>query len=424
MLVKVVQEIKFPTREYEWVSCSGASPQNGRRLLVIRGHSGMSEWIEGLITVPEDRIRIEKNRYGDDVYYLSPGNYIIKEGTDKKGQKIVRLYSTSEELTPFYNLTAVRGFVIEERPENKGIKTWLKAEGRSRTELHGTKWSLITVPNTNPVIVVSPYSFKEEAGSGYAEAYYTAAGEKITELEYYNNGKLARRTLYRDGEIHSENQPAVIEYFDDGKIKAVHWIKNGKLHHDSGPAEVYYYHNGQKAKESWYRNGNLHRDDGAAVISYYKNGAVQEIGWYKDGELHREDGPAWIEYYGNGSIKSEEWRKNGILHRTGGPAFLEYYEDGKVRTERWYQEEKLHRTDGPAVLEYYKNGKIKGEEWWANHKLHREDGPARLWYYEDGKIELESYYVNGQQTNKEELIKYARINELVKRTAAAKKIKL
>lgn len=69
-------------------------------------------------------------------------------------------------------------------------------------------------------------------------------------------------------------------------------------------------------------------------------------------------------------------------------------------------------------------GRLIIREWLIDDKLHREDGPARLWYYEDGKIELESYYVNGQQTNKEELIKYARINELVKRTAAAKKIKL
>jgi len=452
MLVRAPQEIKFPTQEYGWVSCSGVSPQNGRRLLVIKGHSGMSEWVEGLITVPENRIRIEKDRYGNDVYCLIPGNYIIKEGTDKKGGRIVRLYSAPEEIIPFYNLMAVYGFVMEERPENKGIKTWLKAEGLSRTQLHGTKWSLITVPNTKPVIVVSPYSYRETIESGHIEAYYTALEEKIAELEYHENGKLARRTLYKDGKIHGENQPAEIEYFDDGRIKIIRWMKDGVLHNDSGPAEIYYYHNRQKARESWYRNGNLHRDGGAAVISYYKNGEVKNIGWYKDGKLHREDGPAWREYYENGNIKSEEWHKNGIphrtdgpallecyedgktktemwyqegkLHRTDGPAFLECYEDGKPRTEKWYQEGKLHRINGPAVLEYYKSGRIKIEEWWVNHKLHRTDGPACLRYSEDGEIEHEYYYLNGQPTNKEELVKYNKINELVKKATATKKISL
>ncbi|UZQ81796.1 toxin-antitoxin system YwqK family antitoxin [Thermoanaerobacter sp. RKWS2] len=417
MLVRAAEKIKFPAGD-GWLDTVLLPSRNGRRLLVIKGHSGMSEWTEGLITVPEDKIEIEPYN-GHERYYLKPGNYIVKEGTDAKGSKLIKLYSAPEDLVPFFRLNGFDGFIAEDKKENEGIKTLIAAEGHSRTGYNGTRWSLAAVPNTAKIIVVNPYSYE-----GYTELYCTVSGEKLVEVEYYSNDKPARRTEYKNNKIHGENYPAVIEYFDDGRIKILRWYKDGKLHSEDGPAETYYYHSGQKAKEVWYKHGSLHRNNGPAEITYSKKGIVLEEHWYLNGEHHREDGPALIERYENGNIKKEIWEKNDLPDRDDGPAEVYYREDGQIELEEWFKDGVYHRENGPAVTVYYKNGQVMREEWWTNNKRHRKDGPAFIEYDENGEIEYKKYYINGNKVSEEEFMKYARVDDLIEKIKMNRKIKL
>lgn len=389
MLVRATERIKFPAGE-GWVDTVLLPPRSSRRMLVIQGLSGSSRWTEGLIVVPEDKIEID-SQGAYEKYYLKPGNYSVKEGVDTKGNRIIKLHSAPEDLTPLFRLRGFNGFIAEDKKENEGIKTLIKAEGYSRTGYNGTRWSLAAVPGTAKIIITNPYSYE-----GYKELYYSISGEKLAEVEYYSNGKPAIKIEYKNNKIHAENYPALIEYFDDGRIKILQWYKDGRLHREDGPAVIYYYHSGKKARETWYKGGNLHREDGPAEIKYEKDGTITEEYWYIDGVPHREDGPAKIKRYANGTIETEEWKKNG-LH---------------------------HREDGPAIIWYYSNGQIEEEQWWVDNKRHRTDGPAVIRCNENGEIEEKEYYIDGKMLTEENFIMHTRIDDLLKKAARGKKVSL
>mgnify|MGYP000970477303 FL=1 len=148
MVVKVTKKIEFPNTG--WLTHRGAGPQNGRYLLEVRGRSGMSSWAAGLLTLPESALGIQtkERRYGDsflggvdilNFYHILPGVYSILEGTDKKGQRILRFYVAHEE--PEYILFATDGFLVPEA-SSEGVIALLECEGHSRTGRNGDRWGL------------------------------------------------------------------------------------------------------------------------------------------------------------------------------------------------------------------------------------------------------------------------------------------
>lgn len=103
--------------------------------------------------------------------------------------------------------------------------------------------------------------------------------------------------IYRDGIMHSLNEPAVVH--DNGDS---FWYLDGKLHRDDGPAVELI--TGDKV---WYKNGIIHRDGGPAIS--FANGAKQ---WCKDDQPHRLDGPAIV--YPNNSVLL--WYVEGTIANT------------------------------------------------------------------------------------------------------------
>lgn len=162
MVVKVTKKIEFPNTG--WLTHRGAGPQNGRYLLEVRGRSGMSSWAAGLLTLPESALGIqtEERRYGDsflggvdilNFYHILPGVYSILEGTDKKGQRILRFYVAHEE--PEYILFATNGFLVPEA-SSQGVVAILECEGYSRTGHNGSRWALIAAP-AESIVAIEPY---------------------------------------------------------------------------------------------------------------------------------------------------------------------------------------------------------------------------------------------------------------------------
>lgn len=164
MVVKIINKIDFPRGG--WLSTRAVGPQNGRYLVEVRGHSGMSSWAEGLLTLPETALGVEEQirRYGDaflggvDVhryYHILPGTYEVQEGQDKRGQRIIRFYHTSEN--PEYILFSALGYLVPEA-SSEGVVAILQCEGYSRTRRNGDRWALIAAHVGATVAVESYYS--------------------------------------------------------------------------------------------------------------------------------------------------------------------------------------------------------------------------------------------------------------------------
>jgi len=152
MVVKVLKEVHFPNQG--WLSSRAIGPQNSRMLLEVRGHSGQSSWAEGLLTVPENAVNINKEYdWSPTEIVLLPGVYQITEGQDKAGQRILRFYTVTDN--PELILLAVDGYLVREA-STSGVQIILEAEGHSRTGQNGDRWSLIAAP-VGAVVAVEPY---------------------------------------------------------------------------------------------------------------------------------------------------------------------------------------------------------------------------------------------------------------------------
>jgi len=181
MVVKVVESIKFPRRG--WLSHKALGPQNGRCLVEVRSHSGSSSWADGLLTIPEAALGVEKHhrQYGDaflggvkaeHFYHILPGTYEVQEGQDKRGRHLLRFYPSTAE--PEFVLFHARGHLVQQASSLE-TKALLECQGRSRTGRNGDRWGLF-IGKPNSIAAIEPY------GSKYDPIYYRVTENGIEEL--------------------------------------------------------------------------------------------------------------------------------------------------------------------------------------------------------------------------------------------------
>ena len=171
MVVKVLDPVRFPNGG--WLSSNAIGPHNGRMLVEIRGHSGMSSWCNGLLTCPENAITVEqKYEWASKKIHLLPGNYEVQDGQDKRGQRIIRFYHTTEE--PNLVLFPAYGFLVPEASTDN-VQHLLECEGYSRTGRNGDRWSLIIAP-IGAVVAIEPYDSNNDP------VYYRVSANGIENL--------------------------------------------------------------------------------------------------------------------------------------------------------------------------------------------------------------------------------------------------
>ncbi len=148
MVVKVVEKVEFPNSGWLTTELVGPNSQ-GRVLVNILGHSGMSAWTEGLLTIPAEAIAEDESGHVS----LLPGTYRVEEGQDKRGRRLLRFYF-SEEQSQLPLLTFDGHLVAEASSEN--VVPLLQTEGYSRTRANGNRWSLIVAP-IGSIVAIEPY---------------------------------------------------------------------------------------------------------------------------------------------------------------------------------------------------------------------------------------------------------------------------
>jgi len=148
LVVKIPQEVRFPTYGWGWLSTRAVGPEKGRVLLEVRGWSGQSSWQEVLLTAPEGAVKVEEKEIT-----LLPGKYRVEEGQDRRGNRLLRFYweDTDTDLVMF----AANGHVVPEASD-PGVLELAKAQGRSRTGRNGDRWALIAAPK-GAVVAIQPY---------------------------------------------------------------------------------------------------------------------------------------------------------------------------------------------------------------------------------------------------------------------------
>lgn len=170
--VKVISKIEFPNSG--WLFSHTAGPHNGRYLVEIRGYSGMSSWSAGLATFPEAALESPPKEFpwSKPKLYLLPDTYVVQEGEDRRGHRLLRFYHTSEEANCI--AFSVNGFLVPEA-SSEGIIALLECEGYSRTGKNGSRWALIAAP-VGAIVAVEPYEFSGDP------IYYKVTGGGVQEL--------------------------------------------------------------------------------------------------------------------------------------------------------------------------------------------------------------------------------------------------
>lgn len=173
MIVRITSNIKFPNAG--WLSSTVIGPQNGRYLVEVRGHSGMSSWVCGLMTFPQDALTITQEYEGtaQKITLLSE-DYKIVEAWDKRGQRLLRFYPTIAK--PDYILFPAYGHLVPEA-SSKGVQVLLEAEGHSKTWRNGGRWGLFAAP-VGAIVAVEPYD------SGGDPIYYQVTEVGIEKLGF------------------------------------------------------------------------------------------------------------------------------------------------------------------------------------------------------------------------------------------------
>lgn len=152
MIVRITNNIRFPNAG--WLSSAAIGPQNGRYLVEIRGHSGMSSWVCGLMTCPQDALTItQEYEWAAQKIDLLSGDYEAVEAQDKRGQRLLRFYLATAK--PNYILFSAYGHFVPEA-SSKGVQVLLEAEGHSRTWRNGDRWGLFAAP-VGAIVAVEPY---------------------------------------------------------------------------------------------------------------------------------------------------------------------------------------------------------------------------------------------------------------------------
>jgi hypothetical protein len=149
MLVKVVEELRFPGSYWRWLSSRLVGPERGRVLVEVRGWSGQSSWTEILLTAPENAAKVE----GKDISLL-PGKYRVEEGQDRRGMRLLRVFQ--EETDTNLIMFSVDGFLVPEASDPQSVEL-ARAQGKSRTGQNGDRFALIVAPIGAIVAVESFY---------------------------------------------------------------------------------------------------------------------------------------------------------------------------------------------------------------------------------------------------------------------------
>lgn len=153
MIVRITDNIRFPNTG--WLSSAVIGPQNGRYLVEVRGHSGTSSWACGLMTFSQDALTItQEYEWTAQKITLLSRDYKIVEARDKRGQRLLRFYSTTAA-KPDYILFPAYGHLVPEA-SSEGVQALLEAEGHSRTGRNGDRWGLFAAP-VGAIVAVEPY---------------------------------------------------------------------------------------------------------------------------------------------------------------------------------------------------------------------------------------------------------------------------
>ena len=126
---------------------------------------------------------------------------------------------------------------------------------------------------------------------------------------YYENGQLAVKCTYKDGEYDGPYE----EYYDNGRLNVKCTYKDGKK---NGPYEAYH-DNGQLYEKCTYKDG---KEDGP-YESYWANGLLRSKFTFKDG---KEDGP-YERYNAYGQLMEKAVYKMG--KRLDGKEAEEYLKE-------------------------------------------------------------------------------------------------
>jgi hypothetical protein len=115
----------------------------------------MSSWPEVLLTAPEDAFGIVEQD-GRERLALLPGVYEVREGQDRRGRRLLRLYR-SEARQADAVMFSVPGHLVLEASDPQAVEI-ARAEGRSRTGVHGNRWAFIAAP-AGATIAAEPYGY-------------------------------------------------------------------------------------------------------------------------------------------------------------------------------------------------------------------------------------------------------------------------
>jgi len=166
LVVKVVEQIKFPTNTWGWLSTRVIGPERGRFLIEVRGRSGQSSWPELILTAPEGAVRVEEREI-----CLLPGKYRVEEAVDRRGLRLLRFYVANTETDVI--LFAGLGHLVPEASD-EGVLELARAEGHSRTGRNGDRWALVAAP-IGAVVALQPYERRDPI-------YYRVGVNGVTEL--------------------------------------------------------------------------------------------------------------------------------------------------------------------------------------------------------------------------------------------------
>lgn len=178
MIVRITNSIRFPNASWLSSAAIGPQKQNGRYLVEVRGYSGTSSWVCGLVTSSWDTLMVTQEYEGtSQKILLMAGDYRVVEARDRRGQRLLRFYY-STTAKPDYILFSAYGHFVPEA-SSREVQVLLEAEGYSRTKKNGDRWGLFAAP-IGAIIAVEPY------GSEGCPIYY-----QVTEIEVEKLGSIS-----------------------------------------------------------------------------------------------------------------------------------------------------------------------------------------------------------------------------------------
>ncbi|MBR6412849.1 MAG: toxin-antitoxin system YwqK family antitoxin [Alphaproteobacteria bacterium] len=144
----------------------------------------------------------------------------------------------------------------------------------------------------------------------------------VPNVKYYKSGKVKRAyTFDKTG----QRQGPYEEYYENGQLEIKCIYKDGKI---DGPYEEYY-ENGQLCIKCTYRDGEFR----GLYEEYYENGQPRRRCTFKDGEFNG----SYEEYYENGQLRRKGNFKDGKVDGS----YEEYYENGQLERKCTFKEDKV-----------------------------------------------------------------------------------